>query len=330
MAKTRRAALPNSTAIDILIAKEGIKKNDLEICNKYSTIFKDNKGWYGVKRGMQGVFEYSWMVPIEIWKKHINKRFKAEFPLGNMIRINHTSRRDRVRNGNNQDVGASQSFRHLGIGSGKKYLTDRMADAQKSVYRWNSGYNEMANGTQLVIGADYASNLLAAVNHSKWCNKNGMKIKRYSYNYNPEDTKPNDFMEFTRIKPDGLFGPKQLINGYVTNVFVHFLEPRWNTKRECRYELTVDNGVKGIWTNDYMDRVFDEDYGLDERMMDGCPHSSKCSAACNHRLVHMYDDRECNDRCWRKAGHICQAIYDYTNFFDTTHKMGMELKHEKV
>jgi hypothetical protein len=325
MAKTRRAAMPNSTAIDILIAKENIKKNDGIIVNKYSTVWKDNKGWYHVKRGMHNVYEYSWMVPMHTWRKHINKRFKAEFPLGNMVRIRQASRRDRTRNGNNQDVGVSQSFKHLGIGTGKAYLTDRMKEAQASIYkRYNSTPNE---GTQIIIGAEYASNLIAAVNHSKWCNSQGMKIKRWHY---MEDTKANDFLEFTQIKPDGIYGPKKLINGYVTNVFVHFLEPRWNTKRECRYELTFDNGVKGIWTNDYMQRVFDEDYGLDEHMMEGCPQGKTCSASCNHKLVHMYDDRECNDKCWRKEGHVCQTIYDYTNFFDTTHKLGMELKDDKA
>jgi hypothetical protein len=328
MAKTRRKAMPNSTAIDILKAKCKIKDNSGEVTNKYSTVWKDNKGWYGIKRAMRGIYEYSWMVPIDIWKLHVNKRFKAEFPLGRMVRINQNSRRARVRNGFNQNVGVSQSFRHLGIGSGKQYLTDRMKEAQANLYRWNTHYNAVQEGTQIVIGHRYASNIIAAVNHAKYCNSIGMKVSRWKYG-GLEDVRPTDFMEYTNITADGIFGPKRLINGYVTQVYVHFLEPKWNTKRECRYEITFDNGVRGIWTNDYMERVYDTDYELDEHLMDGCPHSANCRTTCDHREVHFHNE-ECDTACFKRQLHVCKTIYDYTNFFDTTHKVGMELKDDKA
>jgi hypothetical protein len=278
-------------------------------------------------------FERNYMIPLDIWKAHINKRFKPAFKVGAMVRVNQNSSRERQRNKWNQNVGDSQDFRHLGIGSGKEYLSEDMQDAlgQLRRYSYSSHYNiyNMLN-SRIVIGNDkYSPNVMAAIAQAKSYKHRGIqKPKRYAWERYLEYA-PRDFLEFIKIEANGILGPKQLVNGYVKQVYVHFIYPRWNTKREGRYEIVFETGAKGIWTNDYMVRVYDTDYEVDENLMAGCEFDKTCSVVnCDHRKVHFYN-KECDEPCFHNMSHNgCYTIYDYSRLFETTHGMALDLKEE--
>ena len=136
---------------------------------------------------------------------------------------------------------------------------------------------------------------------------------------------------------------KNLINGYITNVFIHFLYPDWERKRELRYEILFETGAKGIFTGDMIKRVWDTDIDIDQKIMQGCVNSGRymeCST-CGHAGVHEYGKSYCDEVCKPKnkilmtntnikQEHIpCQPLIDYSNFMDTTHGKGLNYADKK-
>jgi hypothetical protein len=327
MTKTRKKPITNKEIL-IKLFKAGYKTNIgvRKETDCFSTKWSDiarrkyyNMVWKTIVR-----YERNYMIPLDVYKQHINKRFKPAFKIGTMVRVNDTSSRERTRNKWNQNVGDSQDFRHLGIGSGKEYLSEDMRDALGGSF-FNNWRNKV--NSQILIGnRNYSPNVLAAVGQAKSYKHKGIeRPKRYTWERDLA-YQPGEFLEFIEIKPDGILGPKRLFNGFVSQVYVHFIYPRWNTKREARYEIIFETGAKGIWTNDYMRQVYDTDYEPDENLMNACKLGESCVVPCDHKKVHFYTD-ECDDGCFVDMHHKgCDCIYDYSRLYETTHGTALDLK----
>jgi hypothetical protein len=327
--------MTNDKAIELLQNAGYMLSSDLTTkSTEFAEIFKKRKR-YVWQTGTSGSYapsahgyyenfmEYNYMIPMTLWKKHVNPKFRSQFKLGTMVRINQNTSRKNIRNKYNQAIGDGQDFKHLGIGSGKEYNSDDAKEIMGYMRGYHTQYNFM--NTQILIGnRRYPVNLFAADHAVKWYKANGY-VKRYSHYTN--DIKITDLVEYKEIKADGIFGPKQRINGYITNIFVHFLYPKWHTKRECRYEITLDTGAKGIWTNDYLQKTYTTDYDVDEALMKACTAEYCNITNCDHKKIHI-KDHDCTVPC-NVSGHICTPIFDYSNLFDTTHGMGLTAKGEK-
>jgi hypothetical protein len=325
--------MTNDEVLDkLLAAGYKIKKDKLENEDEFSTEWKHISRYDWSLKQALNYYDKNYMIPLDVFKKHVNPRFKAQFPIGSMVRVSQKSKRQRVRNKFNQAIGDSQDFRHLGIGTGKQYMTEKLTDALEGIganrYGYNYGYGHGYYNTKIVIGNNkYVSNILAATNQAKAYEHAGVQRKATTWQ-RVRLIQPRELLEFIEIKGDGIFGPKRLFNGYVTEVFVHFIHPRWNTKREARYEITFETGAKGIWTNDYITRVWDNDFEIDEALSGGCDSTQEtCPPSCKHRGVHNKDN-ECEETCFINASAKCHTIYDYTNLFDTTHGTALELENE--
>jgi hypothetical protein len=336
MTKQRKPAMSNKIVLEKLKTAGYTIQDDTKLkkCDEFSTNFSNTTigSWDYNQRCRVYDYEKVYMIPIDTFRTHVNKRFKEQFKVGSMVRVRQKTKRQRQRNKYNQAIGDSQDFKHLGIGSGKEYHSEEMKDVVDHVYnnfsytRYNNSWR-VVNSKILIGNTKYCPNLFASINQLKAYKHAGKTKKHHWYPNKREDYSIRDFMEFIPITPAGVLGPKQLFNGYITQAYVHFIYPRWDKKREARYEITFETGARGIFTNDYIDRVYDTDIEVDEKLMDGCPNSSICTTNCDHRDVHLFDD-ECNIECFNDLHHVCTPIYDYTELFNTTHGMALELDKE--
>lgn len=333
MPKIRKKPMTNREVL-IKLFKAGYKtyvgKKASDDC--FSEEWQEQTTWNWKTRVRSNWWNRNYMIPLSVFKQHVNKRFKPQFNIGDMIRINAKSKRKRVRNQYRQVVGDSQNFQHLGIGSGKEYMSEKVNDAVNEQVGTGTRYGYYNRGhnieTGILIGNNrYCPNVLDSVNRAKAYLHMGYQRERENWSIS-KNIQPRELFEYIPILGDGVFGPKQLVNGYVTEIYVHFLYPKWVTKREARYKLTFDSGASGIWTNDYITRVYDTDYEVDEKMMAGCPYAMQCKVVkhCDHHEVHEFNG-ECNISC-DPLSRTCEPLYDYTNFFDTTHGIAKDLEDE--
>ena len=359
MAKTRKPAMTNTEVLDKLI-KSGAytprPSTDPIKDDSFSKIFDkhqkpnpawrklyDNLGWMkleDLRRASPSsvpdryvtVYEYDYKIPIHIYREHVVKRFKPKFEVGSMVRINQRTNRKNTRNPYNTSIGNSQEFKHLGIGSGKQYLSEDMIDAIVNFSTrnsWSSTYFIRSLENRLLIGNQkYCPNIMGSINKAKAYRAKGI-VKQERWN---KEIVPRDFIENIVIKGDGVFGPRKLINGYITEVYVHFLYPRWERKREARYFVQLESGAGGIFTDDYLTRVYDEDFSVTDTFMKPCPVAKTGEGClmidmCTHSIIHE-ENHECSCIC-PVSEMSCDTMLKYENFFDTTHGMAKDLIEEK-
>jgi len=257
-------------------------------------------------------------IPLDVYNKVIGKRFTTKFKRGVTVRFTDSTTRSNTRRSIGQDIGDIYTWGHLGIGSGKNYIDfDELEDPNTPKWRRNL---KLKNNF-LTIGNEYIVNPYSANNLSKHYNDLGYKIKG-ERSYWTQTITPQHFYEYAKLEGDGLLGPKKLINGTITQVYVHFIYPKWEFKREARYEVLFDTGAKGIFTGDRLMRVFDTDFDLDEKMCFCNETNCKCNQGCSHKGLHIGTD-ECKETCQHKLSQKCIVVYDYSQLCETTIQRGL-------
>ena len=126
-----------------------------------------------------------------------------------------------------------------------------------------------------------------------------------------------------------MFGPKQIINGVITNIFIYFT-PWWRSKREARYEVLFDTGATGMFTHNTLKPVFDTDFDLMDKIS-YCDNKdcNKSTVLCDHKKFHMSTE-ECNEACPMVEGkHTCKTVLDCTKLIDVTIHKGLIENEEK-
>lgn len=352
---TRKKRLTNTEIIDKLVTSGLWTESPLEYDkhdrrrpvqqSKYMTLFKEFTIQWGLDKNkffQNG--DYSFMIPVNEYVKHIAP-FRPTLPIGTQVRLRRYSIRPYERNEYNQDVGDTKNWQHVGIGSGKEYFSDTM----REIIRENSGLsesqlNDPSNwryrmykrrinsefNTQILIGNNgFCSNIVAAHKKLKYYKSQNINIK---YNYNQTyryDPNLRHFIKTNPILGDGIFGPKKLINGTISNVFIHFLYPKWNVKRESRFEVTFETGARGLFTSDYLDQIYDTDYTPEDNLYQ-CNMTDSCTIkGCPHKQFHICD-HECSDKCFRYPEAECLPAYDYENLMSTTSEKGLDYADDNV
>jgi hypothetical protein len=301
--------------------------------NEFSTVFKENKyrrfdhnkNYVDVNASV-----YSYMIPVHIWKEHVVPRFGNKFKVGDMVRVTQESKRYWERSKWSQDTGDSQDFRHLGIGSGKTYISEDMQDAIQSSTYYRYGYARYGNYNEpyrIKIGNNkFPANTMSAVARSKFLASKGV-MGEQRFSWKPlEPIPPSDLIEYIPILGHGLLGSKRMVNGWVWEVYVHFLYPTWDGKRETRYMIKFENGAYGYWTDDYMHRVYDIDIDYGQRnLMVGCTHPT--CRVCGHGNVHL--ETPLCERGTCSKGCICKSVFNYDNLWNFTHGTALEAEKEE-
>ncbi len=140
--------------------------------------------------------------------------------------------------------------------------------------------------------------------------------KRYFRSY-LNKVEPFKFFKSIKLSGDGILEQKKLINGYITEVYIHFQYPIWNVKRESRFEVQFETGAKVIFTDDFLDKVYDVDYDCDAAIY-YCTHAKDCRMpVCDHKRAHELN-HECIEGCNMHKSARCEVLYDYTNIGETT------------
>ena len=260
----------------------------------------------------------SFKIPLDVYTKVIGCKFTTKFKRGVMVRFNDRTTRSNTRRTKHQDVGDIYSWGHLGIGSGKVYVDfDELEDSgvNRNFYR---PQNYELKKNVLTIGSKFIVNPYSAHKLAKHYKEMGYKIKGRN-SYWAQDITSSSLYEKVILDGHGLLGPKKLINGTITEVYVHFMYPKWKQKREARYEVLFDTGAIGLFTGDRLDRVFDTDFDLDEKLC-FCD-KAKCNVHCTHKGLHIGTD-ECNKSCLFEQQQSCKVIYDYSQLCETTIQRG--------
>lgn len=336
--KPRKPAITNGEVLTKLVEAGVWTVSDWKSkTSKFHTIFEDHSNWW------DKVDYQSFMIPVDIYKKHV-ARFAVQIPKGALVRLRSSSTRANKRSTRANFLGDTNNWAHLGIGTGNRYIGKLAKDIMLSEYNIDLDKEFSKTGVsvnyinriyknvddninkQLLIGNKrYALNAIPAyqeyLHHKKTGNKKVL-VKRNKWWYN-NNFSIKDFIKKTEIKGDGIFGPKTLINGTIREVYVHFLWNKWEKKREARYLVYWENGTHGIFTSDYLERVYDYDYDTDDHMY-VCPEGDKCTiGACTHRKLHMNDDNECNDTC-HVSGVQCEVVYDLWDLPNMCSGKGLE------
>lgn len=342
MAKTRQPNVTNEEGLKLLEKAGIIDRYNLDKTCQFSKYIKSNN-YYNKSKTL------SYYIPVEYWKKYVRNSYRIFYKKGTLVRFNERTTRSTARSRWGQDVGDIYNWEHLGIGTGKIYqaairnkvATDSfsinagaLTDPNASVWYKNnviSRLKQFINQKIIPNNPRYCLNLNYADNKAKILDEKGVRLDLGSGWWNKKQ-KPQakHFMEYTEIDPSGVLGPKKLINGVITKVFVHFLYPTWESKRESRYEVTFDTGAKAIFTGDHLRTVFDTDYEIDEVLMDACQFASSCprGASCEHSKVHL-ETPDCYFIC-ELANSTCVAIYDYTELPTTTYGKALEYEDDEI
>jgi len=317
---TRKPLLTNEEVINKLTSAGLVPES------RYCNINK-NVGNYYDSYNYKYIRNYSYKIPINIYEDVVAKKFTTPFKVNNIVRVRSKStRRWNIRNIYGQDVGNIYDWKHLGIGSGKVYLTQENIDdifpgVMKKVGFRLYNFKYSINNNCLTIGGKYIPNIVDAIRKYLYYENLGYTYKRDNQVYTHDFLSPTAFQEPLTISPEGLFGPKRLINGYITEVYVHFIYPKWRTKREARYHVKFDTGADGMFTSDYLDRVFDTDIDVDEKLS-VCDQSQCGHLTCDHKQVHK-PNSECKQPCNIYTNQKCVSFYDYNSLCETTIQRGL-------
>ena len=296
----------------------------------FHTLFKKaEKSWWK-QRQWGSDNHFSFMIPVEIYTEYVT-RFPVRYKVGSMVRLLRYSKRDRVRTPTNNNVGDTYDWGHLGFGSGKEYNSDKIIDilirdynyrdaSQIGDWRIRSFKNKM-DQRMLIGNSKFPLNLITSYDTvSSFRNRGIQKDTGWKRDFVTED-----FVETTKIKADGVLGDKTLINGWINNVYIHFLFPKWERRREARYEITFETGARGIFTSDYFDRVYDTDFDWQDAIS-LCPYSKQCDITCHggHDNIHVHKDT-CDLPCQRTLQlESCVSMYNYRDLFDRTYGKALD------
>ena len=289
----------------------------------------------------------SWMVPVDLYRS-LGYRFGVQIPKGTVVRKRRHSSRSNQRSSFNNDIQDTYSWDHVGIGSGKMYLghqvckllqetgevdLSKLNDPEASHWVKDRVRATIESNfcRQLLVGNDkYPINLLAALERLQWFKSRGIKRKvkmSWSQHVNQYQFRAHDFIDRVSVSADGILGPKKLINGYVQEVYVHFIYPKWERKREARYKVLFETGASGIFTSDFLEPVFDTDYDMGDEIHI-CDYANKCSSNCTHGELHTTNGNCCNEPCWNKPDSQCVPVYEFDTLMDTTCGKALDYVHE--
>jgi len=335
--KQRKLALENRVVIERL-CNAGFWKNGEPWVHDdkhpeggpFSTMFE--KG-YDVQYSWGHPPVWSYMVPVNIYKEHVQSRYRVVLPVGTQVRKRDRSTRIYVRSAATNVMGDTYSWDHLGIGTGAIYKSQRVDEAvaeceKASKERWGNGASLNANMKVLIGNNRYPANYIAACKKATRVREMGKKIKAHWYH---REIHPTDYVDYVQIRGDGVLGPKKTINGVITDVFVHFLYPKWERKRESRFKVQFETGASGIFTSDYLDKVFDTDYEPDESLCycDSVGVDDMMCTGCGHKGYH-FKTPDCETICWKRKRNTCRVEYDYDQLINTTSGKGLEYDGEKA
>lgn len=321
----RKPRMNNQELIDLL--NTHVTGGAAQFCKKFTRTGR--LSWYKRQSGYTNKQD-SYYIPMDVYNEVTGKKFNPKLKLGTMVRIRKSSSRRRPRGVGKQDVGDTYSFANLGMGTGKAYPLE----FEHKVLEQQSKEN------YLEMNGYYACNLRSIEDKLRRYGQRGWKILTQEYmfenqtiwqkqNHEPRYLKkcwrrhylstpaPKDFIKTKRLVGTGILGNKKLINGYVTDIFIHFQFPEWTMKRESRFEITFETGAKVIFTDDFLEKVYDTDYDCDEAIY-YCSHSGRCGMPiCDHKQAHALN-HECHEGCNFQPEARCEVLYDYTNIGETT------------
>ncbi len=326
----RKQAITNSEVIDKLISAGLWTQSELESkSGPFHKQWRASHNHYVYGRGYVKYYYQVFNIPVGVYKEHC-ARYAPPIKKGAVVRLRTRSSRSYERTASANDIGDNRDFGHLGIGSGKLYIGKVVEDLlQKNHYvdlnefgqdtksysykRAIQTIKRLYNKSILIGNERYPVNMIASdakVNYHK--TQGHIKKTRWSaYPYKIED-----FLKYISVRGDGVFGPKKLINGVVTEVYVHFLYPKWERKRETRFKVLFETGASGIFTSDYLERVYDVDYDGDEKLH-YCGGQYMDCQLCHHQGYHK-GDTFCTDQCNKNDSKSCLTIYDYNTLLDKT------------
>ena len=351
----RAQAVSNKEVIETLVAKGyPWSENTLvwddtkEVAGPFSEIFTSSSGTYGWAWYNPAI--YSYMIPVEIYKKEI-ARYNIQLKVGTQVRKRKRSTRKYERSTYVNNLGDTKDWDHLGIGTGKEYKSDKIREilykfhgvSQSTPYNslgWSAQrlvteFNEKYSTALLIGNRKYATNVINSATMAQHLRDRNIKnkLKWYEREFDIED-----FIQYVPITGEGFFGQKQLINGVITDVYVHFLYPKWERKRESRYKVLFETGASGIFTSDYLEQVYDTDIEPDE-VLYRCSHSHGCkSKHCTHKHVHekltnkssLVTATPCDMPCFEFRDAKCEIVYDYNTLIDTTCGKALDYVREDV
>jgi len=256
-------------------------------------------------------------------------------PIGQQVRMRKDSTRTYERSEYANDLADTKDFDHLGIGTGKVYKSDRVEEQIETLRKTSGLYsvsrNFSSNTMRVLIGNDgYPANLIHALQRTIKMYENGIRKPQDEHWWHNRNFQINDFLDSISIKGDGFFGHKQLINGTISNVYVHFLYPKWKVKRESRFEVLFETGARGIFTSDYLDVVYDTDYDVDESLVycNSVDPNDPICFGCSHRTYHKHTS-DCDSICWKRKRNTCVVEYNYSTLIDTTCGKALNYVEEK-
>jgi len=313
MAKKRKPSITNEEIVNLL-TKQGLVPE-----SKYSKKIGRRQYVYDPKtNNYKYIQKMNYQIPIDIYTKVIKKKFNVKFSVGNMVRFREKSTRTwnkRAGYKNVQDFGDIYDWSNLGIGTGTCY-----DDITNQTDRYYGGYNN----NNLKLGSIYVLNKITSHQKVVYHTALGHKLSGFYYTRILDST----FYKTIKLDSAGLIGQKKLINGTIINIFVHFIYPNWESKREPRYEVLFETGARGIFTGDRLDRVFDTDFDVDEKISQ-CNIKNCQIKTCDHKLIHL-NDNECNETCFCNKNQSCEPLFDYTQLCELTiHKGGLVNEEEK-
>lgn len=296
----------------------------------------------------------NWWIPKAIYEEATGKKFGSKYNIGDMIRVRQRSTRRRPRNSWATDVGDRSVWGAYGIGTGIKWGKSLV---KKFEQEGNNTFSVKKVWGQLCIGNVIYANPIYANKMYNFYKNRGIEVlefnKKVHYWTGIKVRLSIDYLADTiTIRPYGLIGnspggPKKLVNGWVKSVYVYFIQNRWKSKREARYEVVFENGASAIITDDYMERVYDTDYDWESEAY-ACPsqvglfalvdeedQNFFCGQFCSHKKLHKHKsscERDCDNMFnVPKELHLenkCAMIYSYEDMFEQTWGLG-ELTNEK-
>jgi hypothetical protein len=322
MTKQRKPAMKNQEIIDLL--DKHVTGGSKQFMNPFTKV-RYRTRWRHFTKEIQ-----SYYIPMSVFQEITGKRFNPKLKIGSQVRLRTESSRRYTRDGSTQDVADTYSFSHLGIGSGRVYEFTELADDSQ---RGASLSNKLLLGKRFVLNLFHSQKMAKLYNSRGWrlmstwgiwddhTTKDGQKIINFNLYPRWKDyrtfVKPYLFNKSIKLDGEGIFGLKKSISGYVSEVYIHFQQPTWETKRESRFEVKFETGAKVVFTDDFLDPVYDTDYETDQAVY-YCTKNMNCrSPMCDHMSAHALND-ECHGGCNMDKEAQCQKLYDFTNLCETT------------
>jgi len=250
---------------------------------------------------------YGIFIPLDIWLTHV-KKINPAFKIGQRIILRGKSTRTLQRVFNveeNKEISYS-----LGIGDGNVYPIDFDTGLDRSDILTISSYSRQP----LKVGNTIIVNLLQAFRLAKHDYQNGIKylsswrpscrerldqvrtqedldklINDMGYLVRYNNPTPSFYFKYVTLSSDDVLPHVKNPIGYVTQVYVHF-ERTWEFKRELRYHITFDHGVRCLLTKDWLEKSYDTPLDFNQKFVI-CDHADinkDCNKCMNkHNKIHI-------------------------------------------